>query len=69
MSLLTAKQAVDYLARGRTAGRRALGYRTFLRLCATGRGPASITLADGRPPVFTTEALDAWTRDLTERAA
>lgn len=71
MSLLTAQQAVDYMARHRAAGRRALGYRRFLRLVATGRGPARVQLDDGGPALYSTAALDAWLSERTgvERAA
>ena len=70
MSLLTAQHAVEYLNRHRPAGsRRALGYRRFLRLVATGRGPARVHLGDDGPALYSTAALDAWAADRTERAA
>ena len=55
MSLLTAQQAVEYMARHR----------------ATGRGPARVQLDDGGPALYSTTALDAWLSERTgvERAA
>lgn len=60
MSLLTARQAVEFMGRDRTSGRRALGYRRFLKLVATGQGPARITFDDGGPALYATGDLDAW---------
>lgn len=69
MSFLTAAQAVEHLNRARPAGtRRALGYRRFLRLCATGRGPRRVTFGDDGPGLFDTADLDAWAAT-AERAA
>jgi len=70
VSLLTATQAVEYLNRHRPTGtRRALGYRRFLRLVATGRGPARVEFDDGGVAMYSTEALEAWQARATERAA
>ena len=59
-SLLTAKQAIEFMGRDRTSGRRALGLERFRELVANGQGPAHIDFDDGRPPMYTPGDLDAW---------
>jgi hypothetical protein len=60
VSLLTARQATEYLGRDRTSGRKALGYRRFLKLARDGMGPQRTEFDDGGPALYSTSALDAW---------